>query len=125
VHAPAAWALLAGFTAAIMPLGDNLRLPPAAPFDVDVVGEAHDNYVDVLGSIDAGNAQGSDLGGVTAAASDHMQRMRAPVCPRGTGSTVNPLPCPGDPVPPLPACGDAATLPELWERPVPDAVAGP
>jgi hypothetical protein len=28
-------------------------------------------------------------------------------------------------VPPLPECGDAATLPELWERPVPDAVAGP
>ncbi|HEY0118177.1 MAG TPA: PKD domain-containing protein [Cellulomonas sp.] len=38
---------------------------------------------------------------------------------------MTPIPCAGDPVVPLPECGDAATLPDLWERPVPDALPGP
>jgi hypothetical protein len=52
----------------------------------------------------------------------HLQRMRAPICPLGTNSQGAQVPCPGDPVVPLPECGDAATLPPLWERAVPDAV---
>jgi hypothetical protein len=54
-----------------------------------------------------------------------MQRMRAPVCPFGSQGTGTATPCPGDPVVPLPECGDAATLPDLWERPEPDRVVGP
>ncbi len=79
--------------------------------------------MDVSGGIDVTREPEGDE--TAATTSDHMQRMRAPSCPPGTLSSGKPLPCPGDPVPPLPECGDAVTLPELWERPVPDAVVGP
>ncbi len=51
--------------------------------------------------------------------------MRAPICPLGPHAAGPQLPCPGDPVEPLPECGDAATLPPLWEAAVPDAVVTP
>ena len=80
-------------------------------------------------SVDVGATAAVDSSGGTAvpstSSSTHLQRMRAPVCPRGTGHTGAPLPCPGDPVEPLPECGDAATLPPLWESAVPDAVVTP
>ncbi len=77
--------------------------------------------------IDVGWSAGWDTGDTTAGQSrpDHMQRMRAPQCPPATAPTGAPVPCPGDPVVPLVECGDAATLPMLWERPVPDALPGP
>lgn len=78
-------------------------------------------------AINVGWSSGSDTGDTVAAQrpSDHMQRMRAPRCPPAVAPTESPVPCPGDPVVPLAECGDAATLPELWERPDPDAVPGP
>ena len=80
-------------------------------------------------SVDVGATAAVDSSGGTAvpstSSSTHLQRMRAPVCPRGTGHTGAPLPCPGDPVEPLPECGDAVTLPPLWESAVPDAVVTP
>ena len=57
--------------------------------------------------------------------SDSGQRMRAPLCADPVDGNGNPVLCIGDPAPPLPECGDAATLPPLWERTAPDAVAGP
>ena len=50
--------------------------------------------------------------------------MRAPVCPRGGDSLGALTPCIGDPVVPLPECGDRATLPDLWEQTAPEAVVG-
>ena len=54
-----------------------------------------------------------------------MQRMRAPLCSFPTLATDDPIPCPGDPVVPLPRCGDATTLPPLWERPIPEGTPAP
>lgn len=86
--------------------------------------EAMDHYVTVAATTSWADSSNNDELH-RAPAPDHMQRMRAPLCPSGTLSSGDPLPCPGDPVVPLPECGDAATLPDLWERPEPDGLPGP
>lgn len=95
--------------------GDSPTPPP-----VHVDASARDDVIDITGLTDVTDLEvGSD------GSAPHLQRMRAPICPTGTENTGNPLPCPGDPVEPLPQCGAAATLPPLWERTVPDAVPTP
>lgn len=71
-----------------------------------------------------GNLEDSDHV-ATHASMDHKQRIRAPLCDLATTVNGTPTPCPGNPVVPLPECGDAATLPPLWERPDPDYAVGP
>lgn len=92
-------------------------------FDNDPWAQARDNYVDVWAGrpeLTAMNDHGQAADPIV-----HMQRMRAPICPLGANSLGTEVPCPGDPVEPLAECGDAATLPPLWERAAPDAVVSP
>ena len=115
-----ALALLAELT-----LGAGTLLVPSEDH-IDRHLDAHDDYVDLSAtetSFDVSTRRDGES--VHTTTPDHMQRMRAPQCPAAVAPTGAPIPCPGDPVAPLPECGDAATLPELWERPVPDAVPGP
>ena len=92
-----------------------------APAPQPTVGAiAHGDDVDLSGRLDDPGTPGAASGAGSAA--DHLLRMRAPMCPAGSQDTATPLPCPGDPVVPLPQCPDAATLPPLWEAAAPDAV---
>ena len=113
--------------AAILVVGGTVL--PAAPLELDpnsrpsLWSHAHSSSVDISGLFSDSAVRTESPVGHTGA--DHMQRMRAPVCPFATLATGDPIPCPGDPVVPLPECGDAATLPPLWERPVPDSTPAP
>ncbi len=101
-------------TAAVMPA--EREPSPATHFGAN----SEDNYVDLFGEARASVVPSTDPPGSDVV---HLQRMRAPICPLGTNSLGTQVPCPGDPVEPLAECGDAATLPPLWERAIPDAVA--
>jgi len=84
--------------------------------------QAHGDLIDVASAM---NAVPSESESGDRSTPTHLQRMRAPACPLDPNDALGTeRPCPGDPVVPLPECGNAATLPPLWERTVPDAVAG-
>ena len=113
--------------AAILVVGGTVL--PAAPLELDpnsrpsLWSHAHSSSVDISGLFSDSAVRTESPVGHTGA--DHMQRMRAPVCPFATLATGDPIPCPGDPVVPLPRCGDATTLPPLWERPIPEGTPAP
>lgn len=89
---------------------------------MDFFADAHDGYVEIGAESSAGQ---SNLQQAQTEGSTYLQRMRAPACPIDPSNAWGAeQPCPGDPVVPLPECGDAATLPPLWERTAPDTVAG-
>lgn len=119
--------LAAGIGAALCCSGSGIGLDLGDGADSDsgfhFVPSAHDNYIDAFGQ----NGGIADVALDTARSGTdptHLQRMRAPICPRGGDSLGALTPCPGDPVVPLTECGDRATLPDLWEMTAPDAVAG-
>jgi hypothetical protein len=96
----------------------------SSPSDpVDFFAGAHDDYVEI-GAESASAGAALAVTGTPTSTPPHLQRMRAPVCPLAPNDALGTeRPCPGDPVVPLPECGDTATLPPLWERTVPDEVA--
>lgn len=103
-------------SASFVTFGDDRAL------DYDPWAQARDNYVDLW-------AERADLALFddprrTSPADEHLRWMRAPICPRGDDSLGALTPCIGDPVVPLPECGDRATLPDLWEQTAPEAVVG-
>jgi hypothetical protein len=106
-------------SSAVGPGAADLTLPDGP---INYFAGAHDGYVEV-GAESQLVPRSPDAG--PGAVTTHLQRMRAPICPLGANSQGAQIPCPGDPVVPLPECGDAATLPPLWERAVPDAVVTP
>jgi len=85
--------------------------------------DAFDDAVQV-GASSAPGAFGTEEEASVATPAAHLRWMRAPVCPRGGTSLGALTPCIGDPVVPLPECGDRATLPDLWEQTAPEAVVG-
>ncbi len=92
------------------------------PSDPAFWAEASDDSVAVAADGAARVVDVAEASTPVGAQPTHQQRVRAPICPLGNNSLGTLTPCPGDPVEPLPECGDAATLPPLWERIMPDAV---
>lgn len=84
------------------------------PPQLDVFAEARDGYVEVIGD-GAGLNNGAPVADSTSPV-PLTQRIRAAVCLWGLSGTGEQLPCPGDRVVQLEECGDAATLPPLWQR---------
>lgn len=90
---------------------------------IDYFTGAHDGFIDLWGEAAQNSAGAGDAGSTDA--TPHMWRIRAPQCSWDAPGTAVALPCPGDPVVPLPECGDLTTVPPLWERTAPDAIPGP
>jgi len=81
-------------------------------------GQSADNAVEVGAALAPGTIGGAPT---VSEAVDLLQSIRAPVCIDRGGAGTARYPCPGDPVIPLEECGDAATLPPLWQRTRPTA----